>query len=131
MKSQIPPISSEEVEHAVKSLKTGKAKDSAGILAEMVKDVGNSLIGILTDLYNNILHDSAIPPKRWRESIISVLHKSGSPELPESYRPITIIPILYKLFARLLYNRLEPLLDRQQSRDQAGFRKGFRTTDHL
>ena len=30
------------------------------------------------------------------------------------YRPITIIPLLYKIFARLLYNRLEPQLDQHQ-----------------
>ena len=38
---------------------------------------------------------------------------------------------MYKLFARLIYNRLEPTLDAQQSPDQAGFRKGFCTDDHL
>jgi hypothetical protein len=31
----------------------------------------------------------------------------------------------------LLYNRLEPILDPQQSRDQAGFRHNRSTTDHL
>ena len=46
-------------------------------------------------------------------------------------RPIASIPILYKLFSRLLYNRLEKCLDPQQSMDQAGFRRGMSTIDHL
>ena len=39
--------------------------------------------------------------------------------------------MLYKLFSRLVYNRLEPILDPQQSKDQAGFRKKRSTMDHL
>ena len=60
-----------------------------------------------------------------------MLYKSGDPKLPQNYRPIAIIPLLYKLFARLLYNRLEPSLDGHQSPDQAGFRQHFSTDDHL
>ena len=63
--------------------------------------------------------------------MIKVLHKSGDQQLPQNYRPIATIPILYKLFARLLYNRLEPTLDSQQSCDQAGFRRKRSTTTHL
>ena len=39
--------------------------------------------------------------------------------------------MLYKLFSRMIYNRLEPILDRQQSKDQSGFRKNRSTVDHL
>ena len=45
--------------------------------------------------------------------------------------PITIIPLLYKVFAKLLYNRLLPILDKEQCADQAGFRPRFSTLDHL
>ena len=62
---------------------------------------------------------------------ITVIHKSGDPRQPQNYRPITVIPLLYKLFARLLYNRLEPTLDAQQPPEQAGFRKKHCTNDHL
>eukprot|EP00959_Pyramimonas_sp_CCMP1952_P268714 5618338-Pyramimonas_sp.AAC.1 len=47
------------------------------------------------------------------------------------YRPITIIPVLYKLFARLVHSRLCPVLDEHQSADQAGFRIGVGTAHHL
>ena len=39
--------------------------------------------------------------------------------------------MLYKLFSKLLYNRLEPTLDHQQHHDQAGFGKHRSTVDHL
>ena len=70
-------------------------------------------------------------PETWRKTIIKVLYKSGDSKLPQNYRPIASIPILYKLFSRLLYNRLEKMLDPEQHMDQAGFRKGRSTVDHL
>ena len=62
---------------------------------------------------------------------IALLYKKGDPTLPENYRPITIIPLLYKLFAKMLYARLHSVLDEHQCPDQAGFRPNMSTTDHL
>ena len=45
--------------------------------------------------------------------------------MPGNYRPISILPILYKLFSRVLDARLKVLLSKTQSVDQAGFKKGF------
>jgi len=82
-------------------------------------------------LYNDCIREEAVPPSKWRLSSITVLFKSGDPTLPSNYRPITILPLLYKLFSRLLRRRLTCILDTQQSIDQAGFRAGFSAEDHL
>ena len=63
--------------------------------------------------------------------MINVLYKSGDPTLPQNYRPICIIPLLYKLFSKLLYSRLYPILDAAQCPDQAGFRNKYSTVDHM
>ena len=60
-----------------------------------------------------------------------VLFKKGDPKLPGNYRPITLLPILYKLFSRILYTRVSKDLDASQCVDQAGFRSGFSCDDHL
>ena len=46
-----------------------------------------------------------------------------------NWRPIAILPILYKIFARLLYQRLQPILEMEQSDDQFGFREKRRIED--
>ena len=48
-----------------------------------------------------------------------------------NYRPICLLPALYKLFSTILYGRLYPVLDQKEAEDQAGFRKSYQTTDHL
>jgi len=120
-----------ELDDALNRLKNGKSKDDFGIVAEMLKNGGDVLKRTLLELYNEISKPMSRTPDQWKQSTIAVLFKSGDPQLPNNYRPITIIPLLYKLFARLLYNRLEPILDPQQSQDQAGFRRNFNTDDHL
>eukprot|EP00959_Pyramimonas_sp_CCMP1952_P367955 7707836-Pyramimonas_sp.AAC.1 len=57
--------------------------------------------------------------------------QSGDLALPQNYCPVCTMPLLCKLFSRLLYNRLPPTLDSHQAADQAGVRPGHSTTDHL
>ena len=49
----------------------------------------------------------------------------------KNYRPICVMPLLYKLFSVLLQRRLAPTLDAQLSKEQAGFRKDYSILDHL
>ena len=70
-------------------------------------------------------------PDYWKSSSIRVLFKKGDQRLPENYRPICIIPVLYKLFSRVLAGRIKDKLLEAQSEDQAGFRPGYSCEDHL
>jgi len=127
----IPPFTQKELDKALRQLRNGRSCDTDGILAEMIKEGNDALHQHLLRLYNDIVKPDASPPQQWRHTTITIIHKRGDPTLPQNYRPIAIIPMLYKLFARLLYNRLEVLLDKQQTPDQAGFRHNYSTADHL
>ena len=48
-----------------------------------------------------------------------------------NYTPIVILEHFYKIFSRISYKRLLPIMDAQQSEKQAGFRKGIRIEDSL
>jgi len=59
------------------------------------------------------------------------LFKEGDRQDPANYRPVSILPILYKLFSRIVHGRVKECLGKAQSEDQAGIRPGFCCEDHL
>ena len=121
----------EELKVALKSLKTGKATDDNNICAEMLKFGGEKLCTVMLENFNDVIKPTSSIPREWSKTLIKVLHKNGDTRLPQNYRPIATIPMLYKLFSRMVYNRLEPIPDGQQSRDQCGFRRNRTTVEHL
>ena len=72
----------------------------------MLKDGGQTLRTTLLDLYNEIVKTDADTPYNWKQTQITVIHKSGDTSQPQNYRPIATIPLLYKLFSKMVYNRI-------------------------
>ena len=50
---------------------------------------------------------------------------------PKSYRPISLLCISYKILERLIYARVEPLINPLVPKEQAGFRRGKLTVDQV
>ena len=50
--------------------------------------------------------------------------QSGDLQQTKNWRPITIVKTTYKILAMMLHDRLQPLLETEQSMDQVGFRRG-------
>ena len=50
---------------------------------------------------------------------------------PKSYRPISLLCVPYKILERLIYARVEPLIDPLLPKEQAGFRRGKSTVDQV
>ena len=84
----------------------------------------------ILELLNEVVTSQAVPAD-WRKSRLAVLFKKGDPKQPSNYRPIAILPLLYKLFSRPLCARLEEKIISQQSVDQAAYRKRYSTDDHV
>ena len=129
--STAEPVSLDELLDALRVMKRGRAKDEAGIVIEMLKDGSRCLLQAVVDMFNDVLAFRQQPPTEWKLTKLVVIFKKGDPSLPSNYRPIAILSILYKLFSRVLCSRLMEFLIPQQSVDQAAYRKGFSTQDHL
>ena len=121
------PFEDSELQEALEALKRDRAKDESGIIAEMLKDGSRSLLETILEIFNDVLLFNADVPDAWRKSKIVVIFKKGDPKLPANYRPIAILPILYKLFSRMLCDRLTPHIMKHQSADQAAYWKHFST----
>eukprot|EP00959_Pyramimonas_sp_CCMP1952_P379642 7952502-Pyramimonas_sp.AAC.1 len=66
------------------------------------------LRGAFLHLYNTILQREATPPASWKNTVITVIPKSGELAFQQDYRPTYTIQLLHKLVSRVLhtgYNR--------------------------
>ena len=61
------------------------------------------------------------------------MHKSGSKQKINNYRPISVLPLLSKIFERYIYNRIVSFINKHKVliSFQFGFQKGKSTTDAL
>lgn len=119
-----------EVEKAIKSQKTEKSPGPDKITNELMRGTLEELAPILTTIFNEIILSGQIP-EQWAKSHIILIHKKGDKENIENYRPISLMSNVYKVFAKIILDRISTLLDEQQPVEQAGFRKGFSTIDHI
>ena len=131
IRSSLPQVSAQEVDDELKKMKRGKAGDRAGVVAEMLKKGGENFKELLAEMFTLVLKGTWETPTSWMKSFVIVLHKKGDTKVPANYRPITLLPIIYKLFSRVICRRLRSKLEQAQSTDQAGFRSGFSCDDHL
>ena len=130
-KDDLPEVTVTEVKNALKKMGRKKAGDAAGIVVEMMQHGGGQLAEVMADLFTAVLQEKALPPDYWKQAVIRVLHKSGDHRDPGNYRPICILPIMYKVFSKVLCERIGVVLDAAQPVDQAGFRSGYSCEDHL
>ena len=71
-------------------------------------------------------------PEIWRQSkIIAILKPRKYSAIPKNYRPISLLCHTYKLYERLIINRVSPLLEQLLIKEQAGFRPGKSCTSQL
>ena len=127
-------ISDAEITKAIKSLKNSKSSGLSLILNEMLKYGQVTLKPLLNKLFNLVFSNS-IYPVIWSQGYIAPLYKSGSVYDPANYRGITISDNIGKLFNRILNNRLHVIKFMEKhniiKKEQIGFIKGCRTTDHM
>ncbi|KAH7693749.1 reverse transcriptase, partial [Aphelenchoides avenae] len=93
------PVSWLEIQDALKTFKNGKAPGPDGITAEMLKAGGPELWKRVSKFFTQCMRQRKIPLK-WKESRTVLLYKKGDPEDLKNYRPICLLPVMYKLFTK-------------------------------
>ncbi|CAH2091439.1 unnamed protein product [Euphydryas editha] len=125
-----PKILPSEVKKAILSQKPDKAPGPDEITNEILKGTLESVVPLLTKIYNDILLSGYIP-EQWETSHIVLIYKKGLKEDIGNYRPISLMTNIYKVFSKIILDRISTTLDENQPMEQAGFRKNFSTIDHI
>jgi hypothetical protein len=121
------------VEVIQKNLSGKKAPGYDNISARILKELPKKGLVLLTNIFNAMLRLKYFPDA-WKKAVVILIHKKGKPtDKPESYRPIALLPVMGKLFEKLLLTKIEPLIkDKQLIPDyQFGFRRKHATLEQV
>ena len=125
-----PDILLSEVKNAIRKLKNNKAPGIDDIPGELLKNFDNAGVKILLQLCNKVWH-TRIWPDDWKKSLFITLPKKGDINECKNNRTIALIPHASKILLHILNERLRPHIERELPPEQAGFRRGRGTRDHI
>ncbi len=114
----------------LETLKIGRVAGPDAIENKTLKMMARAIAPFIAKLFTDFMREQSIP-KQWMLTEIILLHKKEDRKDLNNYRPKSPTSNISKIFCKLIKNRIYPTLDGHQSKDQAGFRKGFSTVDHL
>lgn len=126
----LPPVDSldlvtvSEVKLVIKDLHCKKAPGSDGVSNRVLKNLSASLILLLVTIFNSAMANCYFPDL-WKIADVIGIHKTGKARnLPSSYRPISLLISLGKVYERLLSDRLKKIAYAQGliPNEQFGFR---------
>lgn len=103
------------------------------ITGEVLKQLPRKAILKLTHLINAAFRLKYVP-RLWKVAEVIMILKPGKPPHEvTSYRPISLLPVMSKLFEKLLLKRLKPILEEKNliPPHQFGFREKHSTTDQV
>ena len=122
-------ITPNEIEDIIKNLNPNKSSDLSPRILKLVR---YSISPVLTALFNNCMHASVFPDELKVARVIP-LFKAGDKNDITNYRPISLLPVLSKIFEKLIHCRMTAFLDKHHVlyKKQFGFRKQHSTIHAL
>lgn len=122
------PVTSLEVQNIIFALDPKKAQGYDGFPVAALKRHSTLLASVIKDCFNECVSQGEFPACLKR-ALVHPVFKGGDPTNPSNYRPISVLPVLNKVFEKLLFARIYNFLiaTEQLYRHQFGFRKGSST----
>ena len=105
-----------------------RGADKSKIVVGMIKSGSPLLHKKILEGYNDIILTGKMQ-ENWHITISTMLPKNGDLTKVGNWKPIVFLRILNKVFAKMLYYRLSPILDCHQTDAQFGFRRKKKIDD--
>ena len=126
------PLEEEEVLSALQGLDTCKATGADKISVRLLKSTAPVISMSVTKLFNQCIATGKTPDE-WKEANITPIPKSPSATLPPQFRPISVLPVIAKVYESLIHKQLYSYLVNKSLLHpcQSGFRPDHGTQDVL
>lgn len=103
--SELKPTSADEVIKLIKNLNSNTSSGLDGISTKSIKCVKDSIAENLANCINKCLNEGHFP-NRLKIAKVSPIFKSGNKLDPSNYRPISVLPVMSKIFEKILHKQL-------------------------
>ena len=107
----------------IKKLNLNKAVQDSDIPVKILRENADSFADYIYLQFNEAVDSSKFAD--FFKSDISAAFKQGSRNKKENYRPISILPLISKIFEKIICRQLSNHFDNILSKFQCGFRKGY------
>lgn len=124
------PFSPSELLEVIRNSPKGKSPGPDGLPISYYSTFHDTLIPHLIPLFNLTLTNVPLSNDMTKAHIVLIPKEGKDPSMCPSYRPISLLNIDLKLLAKLLANRLAPMLPSLIHRDQTGFVRGREGKDN-
>ena len=123
---------SREVLRLLSDLDSQGGTDPLGFFPLFFRKVAIVLAPKLSIIFRSLIKDGCFP-KSWCSANVVPVPKGSSSSFPNEYRPISLTPVLSKIFEKLVAARLGEFFEREQCLPprQYAYRKGLGTCDAL
>ena len=118
--SNIPNVTMNELEKAIKSINKGKAADMYGLTIEHILAGKDAVIYLLVLIYH-IFYTGDMPELLKTGVLTPVFKRKWSKNCSTNLRGITILPVICKIIEAILKERISSQCDRAQNPYQRGF----------
>ena len=122
-------VSPEEVSDLINELDIHKSPDIFGISSHFIKVLSPKITLVLTNLFNESF-SHGIFPDILKVAAVTPIFKGGSKLEVSNYRPVSVLPIISKIFEKLMQTRLVSYLEKNKIiyENQFGFQKNKSTS---
>lgn len=124
------PITVEEIRQACDRIKGNTAPGVDGIPSRVTKYCAPLVSQNLVSELNRMFEHNSFPKELTHANTI-LLHKKGDSINVDNYRPISLLPTVYKTLTRVITQRLALEVNDKLPVEQVGFRPKFSTVDHI
>ena len=119
----------EEHSKAIDSLASGKAPGSDRIRPHLIKHCKTTSLHSLHVLLCQCWQEGAVPQDMWDAKIITLFKNKRERSDCNNYRSISLLSVIGKVFAKVIFIRLHKLEERVYPESQCSFQAGKSTTD--
>ena len=118
-------VTGAEMLEEINKIDSNKSGKSTDIPVKKLIEVGDLVAETIAQIWNIEIIEHKKFAVELKLADITPLHKKLENILKENYRPVSLLPVVSKIFERIMLKQMKPFIERFLSKWLCGYRKGY------